>query len=281
MVAVFYVAPLVILMGNGDAVMARTYDRIRIGAASLVWGFDLSEQSKLETFLDEAADIGYEGILVFDQTVMPWLERPDAFKALLKKRNLDFVGVILRPHMDFVGTDKLCRFMAAAGADVMNISGRDGTAAEWDIVLPALRRHAQIAHSHGIRASYQHHTDWIAETMDQYERLLAETDREYFGVMTDCGHATKDFVGHTSQEFILRHPELDYIEWKDWSPTTELNTEVGRGVADWPAIAAAIKQINYKGWLVIEQNSAFRPAKICAAESFHYARYILKEAGAI
>ncbi len=255
--------------------MAKSYDRIRLGAASLVWGFDLSEQRRLEVFLDEAAEIGYEGILVFDATVMPWLDRPDEFKALLQQRNLDFAGVILRPNIDFAGTDRLCRFMAAAGADVMNISGRDGTAAEWDIVIPALMRHAEIAYNHGIRASYQHHTGWIAETMEQYERLLAETDRKYLRVMTDCGHATKDFVGHTSQEFILRHPELDYIEFKDWSPTTDLNTEVGRGVADWPAIAAAIKQIGYKGWIVIEQNSAFRPPKICAEESYHYTRYVL------
>lgn len=255
--------------------MARTYDRIRLGVSSLVWGSDLSEQRRLEWFLDEAAEIGYEGILVFDMTVTPWLDRPAEFKALLQKRNLDFAGVILRPNLDFGGTDRLCRFMAAAGADVMNISGRDGTAAEWDLVIPALMRHAQIAHEHGIRASYQHHTGWIAETMDQYERLLAETDRRYLGVMTDCGHATKDFKEHTAQEFILRHPELDYVEFKDYAPTSDLNTEVGRGVADWPAIADALHRIGYQGWIVVEQNGSFRPAKVSAAESYHYTRYVL------
>jgi inosose dehydratase len=255
--------------------MARTYDRIRLGVSSLVWASDLSEQGPFETFLDEAAEIGYEGILVFDMTVVPWLDKPAEFKALLQKRDLDFAGVILRPNIDFRATDRLCRFMAAAGADVMNISGRDGTKAEWDIVIPALMRHAEIAHNHGIRASYQHHTGWIAETMEDYERLLKDTDRKYLGVMTDCGHATKDFVGHTAQEFILRHPELEYIEFKDYTPQTDLNTEVGRGLAEWPAIADAVRKIDYKGWIVVEQNSSFRPAKIGAAESFHYVRDVL------
>ena len=255
--------------------MARTYDRIRLGVSSLVWAADLSAQKPFEEFLDEAAEIGYEGILVFDMTAMPWLDRPAEFRALLQRRGLDFAGAILRPGLDFKGTERLCKFMAAAGADVMNISGRDGTEAEWDIVLPALMRHAEIADRHGIRASYQHHTGWIAETMEEYERLLAETDRRYLGVMTDCGHATKDFRGHTAQEFILRHPELEYIEFKDYTPQTDLNTEVGRGLADWPAIAEAVRWIGYKGWIVIEQNASFRPAKVAAAESLHYVRDVL------
>ena len=253
----------------------KKYDRIRLGVSSLVWGFDLSAQDQMEWFLREASEIGYEGMLVFEASVMPWLDRPAEFRSLLDRYGMDMAGVILRPNIDYGTTERLTAFMAAVGADVMNISGRDGTKAEWDIVIPALMRHAEIAHSHGIRASYQHHTGWIAETMEDYERLLADTDRKYLGVMTDCGHATKDFVGHTAQEFILRHPELEYIEFKDYTPQTDLNTEVGRGLADWPAIADAVRQIGYKGWIVIEQNGSFRPAKVSAAESFHYVRDVL------
>ena len=45
-----------------------------------------------------------------------------------------------------------------------------------------------------------------------------------------------------------------------------------------PAAALAergIPVIDYKGWIVIEQNSSFRPARIGAAESFHYVRDVL------
>jgi sugar phosphate isomerase/epimerase len=253
----------------------RKHDRIRLGVASLVWGFDLSEQERMEWFLREASEIGYEGIVVFEQSVLPWIDRPAEFRDLLGTYKLDFAGAILRPHLDFAMTDRLTKFMAAAGAEVMNISGRDGTKAEWDIVLPALRRHAEIAHANGIRAVYQHHTGWIVEDEEDYERLLRETDRAYFGVMTDCGHATKDFKKITAAEFIRKHPELDYIELKDWTPQTDLNTEVGRGLCDWPAVAEAIRAIDYKGWVVVEQNSSFRPAKVSAAESYHYVRTVM------
>ena len=250
-------------------------DRIRLGVSSLVWGFFLSDQPSLERFLDDAQTIGYEGILVFDDTVRPWLDRADELKALLAKRNLELAGVILRPSLDFGGTEKLCRFMQQVDADVMNISGRDGTKAEWDIVIPALQRHAEIAHQHGIRAVYQHHTGWIAENMEDYERLLRDTDRTYLGVMIDVGHATKDFAGHSAQEFILKHPELDYVEFKDYSVESDLRTAPGRGLTDWPAVADALRTIGYKGWIVVEQNGSIKPPIVEPDESFHYIRDIL------
>ena len=251
------------------------YDRIRLGVSSLVWSSDLSNQERLEVCLCEIEQIGYEGVLMFDMSVVPWLDRPDEYKAILAKYNLVLLGVILRPNLDFGATERIARFMQAIGADIMNISGRDGTEAEWTIAIPAIQRHAEIAHKYGIRAVYQHHTGWMAETLEQYERLLADTDRKYLGVMIDCGHATKDWVGHSAQEFILKHPELDYIEFKDYTPETDLRTEVGRGTTDWPKVADAVRAIDYKGWLVVEQNGSFRAPMIGSDESYHYIRDVL------
>lgn len=253
----------------------RKFDRIHLGVASLVWGFDLSDEAALEVFLRDAGQIGYEGVLLFDYSLQPWLDRPSELQALLAKHKVVLAGAILRPTLDFKGTERLVKLLAAVGADVMNISGRDGTAAEWDIVIPALQRHAEIAAAHGIRATYQHHTGWIAETMEQYEALLAATDRRYLGVMIDCGHATKDWPGHTAQEFIRNHPELDYVEFKDYAPESDLRTEVGRGLCDWPAVAEALRAIDYKGWIVVEQNGSIRPPRVGPEESYRYVTGVL------
>jgi sugar phosphate isomerase/epimerase len=256
--------------------MAGKYDRIRLGTSHLIWGFDLSDQSRFELFLDEASAIGFEGVLCFDWTVAPWLDRPDQFRALLARRKLDLVGVILRPGIDFVGTDRLCRFIAAAKGDLLVISGRDGTAAEWDIVLPAIERHGEIAARHSVRAVYHHHAGWIAETFDQYEKLLSDTSREKLGVMLECGHATKVWRDHTPAEFFEKHhAEIEYVEFKDWSPEQDLRVEIGRGVANWPAIGAAIRKHGYKGWIVYEQDFTIRPPRVSAAESYAYAKHIL------
>jgi sugar phosphate isomerase/epimerase len=259
------------------------HDRIRLAVSHLIWGFDLSRPDLLLRFLDDASAIGYEGVLAFDTTTGFWLNRPREFKSLLDARKLELAGVILRPGLDFIATRRLVEWMAEVGADVMVISGRDGRQEDWDISLPILQRHGEIAAEHGLRAVYHHHTDWIAETMEQYERLLAETDRRYLGAMLDCGHATKYFVGHSALEFFERnHSTIEYVEFKDFSPQTDLGTEVGRGSCDFKGIAGAIKQHGYKGWVVVEQNPAgamgggkAHDPKVASQTSYRYIRETL------
>jgi sugar phosphate isomerase/epimerase len=95
--------------------------------------------------------------------------------------------------------------------------------------------------------------------------------------MLDCGHATKDFKGHSALEFYQRHhAEIEYVEFKDYSPETDLSTEVGRGRCDFPAIAAALKEHRYAGWIVVEQNGTSRTPKESSAESYRYIRETLR-----
>lgn len=250
-----------------------TSDGIRLGVSHLVWGFDMSSFDRMKWFLDEAAGIGYEGVVLFDTSVMPWLGRPGEFKAQLDQRGLELVGIILRPGIDFAGTDRLTRFIAEAGGQRLIISGPCGTEAEWSIVLPVLERHGEIAAKNGVVAVYHHHTNWIAETMEQTERLLAETDPQKLSAMLDCGHATKDFVGHSAAEFFHRnHARIKYVEFKDFRPESDLRTEVGRGLCDWQAVAAALREHRYSGWIVVEQNGTIRTPKESSAESFHFIR---------
>jgi sugar phosphate isomerase/epimerase len=250
---------------------------VRLGVSQLVWGYDLSRPDRLLRCLDEASEIGYEGVLLFDSTLPFWYKRPGELKKLLDDRRLAVAAVIHRSSLDFAGTRALCTFVRAIGGDRIVLSARDGRAEDWEIVMPLLQRHGEIARELGLRANYHHHTGWIAETMEQYERLLADTDRAFIGAMLDCGHATKDFKGHSALEFYQRHhAEIEYVEFKDYSPETDLSTEVGRGQCDFPAIAAALKERRYSGWIVVEQNGTARTPKESSAESYRYIRETLK-----
>jgi sugar phosphate isomerase/epimerase len=247
----------------------------RIGVSQLVWGYDLSRPDRWLQFLDEASEIGYEGILAFDSTLPFWYNRPAELKGRLDARRLAVAAAIHQPGLDFIGTRRLAKFVRAIGGDRLVLSGRDGRPEDWAISLPLIERHGQIAAEEGLRLVYHHHTGWIAETREQYERLLAETDRRYVGAMIDCGHAARDFVGHTPQDFIRAHPEIEYVELKGHGPDADLAHEVGRGVQDWPAIADALRAIDYRGWIVVEQNRTSRTPKESAAESLRYIRQTL------
>ncbi|TAK26020.1 MAG: hypothetical protein EPO26_01360 [Chloroflexota bacterium] len=250
---------------------------IRLGVSQLVWGYDLSRPDRFIQCLDEASEIGYQGVLLFDSTLPFWFNRPGELRRMLSDRKLALTAVIHRPSLDFKGTRRLAGFVAELGGEKLILSGRDGRAEDWDIVVPLLQRHGEIALEYGLRTLYHHHTGWLAETMEQYERLLSDSNRKYIGAMLDCGHATKDFVGHTALEFYERnHGIVEYIEFKDWSPESDLGTEVGRGRCDFSAVADALKRHRYDGWVIVEQNATKRTPKESSAESFRYIRETLE-----
>lgn len=249
---------------------------VRIGISQLVWGYDLSRPDGWLVFLDEACELGYSGILAFDSTLPFWFNRPAELKRMLDDRGLALAAVIHRPGLDFVGTRRLASFVREIGGERLVLSGSDGRQEDWAISLPLIQRHGEIASEEGLRLVYHHHTGWIAETLEQYERLLSGTDRAYVGAMIDCGHAAKDFVGHTPQEFILRHPEIEYVEFKGHGPDADLSHEVGRGVQDWAAITDALRRISYSGWIVVEQNRTSRTPRASAGESLSYIRDVLR-----
>jgi sugar phosphate isomerase/epimerase len=255
-----------------------TKSRLPVGVSHLAWGFDVSPIDRLEGFLDDATGIGFQGIVCFDTTVSPWIDRPEDFLTRVRRRKLELVGVILRPGLDYVFTDRLAKFMAAVGGGkIMILSGPCGSEGDWNVVVPALEHHGQIAARAGIRAVYHHHTAWIAETMEQTERLLADTDPKAIGAMLDCGHATKDFVGHSAEEFFRRNQErIAYVEFKDWTPETDLRTEVGRGRCNWTAVAQALRELKYQEWIVVEQNGTVRTPKTSSAESLRFIRETLE-----
>ena len=109
------------------------YDRIRLGVSSLVWGFDLSPQDQMEWFLREASEIGYEGMLVFEASVMPWLDRPAEFRSLLGRYGMDMAGVILRPNIDYGTTERLTVDLNGGG---IIASEAGATIRAADLLLP-------------------------------------------------------------------------------------------------------------------------------------------------
>ncbi len=276
----------------------------RLGVSELIWRPAAARPDYLEHLLDGAAAAGYEGVLFFAATITPFLATPDEFRSLLEARNLSLVGVITAPSVDFAAVDRLSAWIAALHGEFLVLSGRCGVEdRDWSVVVPTIEHHGRISNGHGVRTVFHHHTGWIAETFAQTERLFAETDPALLRGMLDCGHATKDFVdvarapgmpevpgvpggavgdsadaaGAAAQLYRRHHQRIDYVEFKDWSPETDLRIEVGRGKTDWHAIAAALHEHDYRGWIVVEQNPPAADPQASSAESLRFIRGLLSQ----
>lgn len=145
------------------------------------------------------------------------------------------------------------------------------------------------------------HTGTWVETPWELDRLLELTDSELVGVCLDTGHLV--YGGGDPVDTIQRWPDrVRYIHFKDVWPDRlgrvrqeQLNadaawqlgvfSELGQGCVDFPTVMKALSNINYSGWIVVEQDvlavgsdhSPERTPLESAQLSYRFIQELLKE----
>jgi sugar phosphate isomerase/epimerase len=232
---------------------------IRFAAMSLLWGNPSGDQ--FIPWLDEVRDAGYDGVAGFsDWGWAEYLDDPHAFRTLLDDNGLGLASVDLFIPSTPAHCHQVCRFMAEVGGQHLVCLGWNGkTDEDFSGLAEHLNQIGEIALQYGVHTSYHHHTGNTGETREDIDRLLADTDPAKVFVMCDTGHATKDFINQPIDlraiDFLKTYwSRLDFIEFKDWHPETDLNTPLGEGFCQFDGILALLKDRDYSGWITVEQN---------------------------
>ncbi|MFC1633450.1 TIM barrel protein [Planctomycetota bacterium] len=127
----------------------------------------------------------------------------------------------------------------------------------------------------GLHTVFHHHCAGFVERPDEVGRLLEMTDPDLVGLVLDTGHYTYG-SGRNDPEVVLEgldlfaeriwymhfkdcHPEIaDRARGEGWDYFEAIRRgvfcELGRGCVDFPAVLSRLKQQNYKGWAVVEQD---------------------------
>jgi len=242
---------------------------IRLAAMSLSW--DNPSGRGLIPFLKEVKAAGYDGVAGFaDTTWDEYMDQPEKFGQWLADEGLFLASLDAKTSRDLDQYRRICSFMAELECQHLVCLGGVGTVVDDYVALgPVLERIGEIALEFGVRAVY--HNGRTRESFSDMETVLDNSDPEKVFCMCDTGHATRDFVelprAERAARFMEKHWErLDFIEFKDWHPDTDLNTPVGEGLCGWEAVFALIKEKGYSGWITVEQNglSRGRSALECA-----------------
>ena len=245
---------------------------IKLAAMSLGWGNPSGED--LVPFLKEVKTAGYDGVAGFaDAGWDDYIDQPAKFGKLLADAGLSLASLDARTHRDLAQYRRICSFMAELGCRHLVCLGGVGTVVDDYAALgPVLDRIGETALEYGVRVVY--HNGRTRETFSDMETVLSNSDPEKVFAMCDTGHATRDFVelprAERAAHFMEKHWErLDFIEFKDWHPETDLNTPVGEGLCGWEAVFDLIREKEYNDWITVEQNglSRERSAFECARNS--------------
>jgi inosose dehydratase len=232
------------------------------------WGFMPTDPEELRRELDA------RGLALLASFSTPWLQDPARHE-----RSAD----------DAVRIAKL--LAAVGGPDTMIVLGNDPygdpvrgkmagritpeqglTDEQWAVFTKGANHLARrVRDEAGIRTVIHQHLGTLVETMDEVHRFLDGTDPSLVGVCLDTGHWTFGTGGNPASAVRELRDRLWHVHFKDCDPAVVAESrrlewdgltstghgvfcELGKGSVDFPGVLAALGEIGYDGWIVVEQD---------------------------
>jgi inosose dehydratase len=153
------------------------------------------------------------------------------------------------------------------------------SAAEWKVFATGVERMARVvAEETGLPTLFHHHCAGYVETPAEIDALLENTDPGLVNLVFDTGHyvygAGVEGLGSDGNLTpVLDHlaGRLAYVHFKDCHPgiaarsrsegwdylaslKNGLFCELGQGCVDFPGVVSWLKDRNYSGWVLVEQD---------------------------
>ncbi len=263
---------------------------VRIGINPLTWTNDdmpaLGGDTPLEVCLAEARQAGYEGV----EMGIKFPRRTDELRPILERHGLALVsgwygaGLLSRPLAgEIEAVAEHLALMAGMGCGVMVLCETTGAVHgrrevplsrrprldddRWPAFGEALTALAEHLLGRGVRMAYHHHMGSVVETEDDIDRLMACTG-EAVGLLLDTGHLS--YAGGDPLAVVRRHGgRIVHVHCKDIRADVLADardrdssfldavlagvfTVPGDGCIDYAALAGALAETGYEGWLVVE-----------------------------
>lgn len=142
-----------------------------------------------------------------------------------------------------------------------------------------IEKYALIAKSHGIKSSFHPHAATYIESPEETRILMGLLDSNSVGVCLDVGHwivgggdpiaavaeyqnrITHVHVKDVSDEVLKKMITQEFKTMHDAVFSGKLFVPAGEGILNLPEFFSALNSIDYRGWLMSEQDSAYEPAE--------------------
>jgi inosose dehydratase len=263
---------------------------IRIGINPLTWTNDdlpsLGADTPLDTCLSEGKQAGFAGFELGNKFPRDAaILGPILDSHQLKLVSGWFSGQLLSSSVDeeIAAIQEHLQLLKTLGATVMVycevtgcIHGAQDTPISQRPIMPAeqwpefgekLSAVAQYCQEQGVQLAYHHHMGTVVQSAADIDNLIEHTS-EAVGLLLDTGHLT--YAGDDPLAVQQRHASrINHVHCKDIradvladslnrnlsfldSVLNGVFTVPGDGCIDYPSLFSALKNSDYKGWLVVE-----------------------------
>jgi inosose dehydratase len=157
------------------------------------------------------------------------------------------------------------------------------TGAQYQQIATGLERVGERCRQENIVLAFHNHAGTFIETPEELEELCQRADPALVQLCLDVGHLVMG--GGDPVQAIQRYGQrLAYVHLKDVDPRVlerlrsgqggfleglrrRVFCELGSGCLDLAGIVGALRQQRFEGWIVLEQDTSFRPPLESAVES--------------
>ena len=249
---------------------------MKLGYHSITWGQgvvgdpsgvtsikDLYYRSpgSMEQAIADIAAAGYAGTEMFDGNLADFASTPEVLTDSLQSNGLELISVYTGANFIYADVlpDELYRINRAAelavvfGARRLVVGGGARRAAgttkeDYQLLGAGLDRVVDIAEQHGLAASYHPHLGTMAENADEIERVFANSRIAF---CPDTAHLAAG--GSDPAALIRAHSDrIAHVHLKDLATAPFAFQPLGEGDLDFDEILAAVSEVGYDGWLVVE-----------------------------
>ncbi|WP_234737213.1 sugar phosphate isomerase/epimerase family protein [Tellurirhabdus bombi] len=265
---------------------------LKIGYSSITWG------GKDEQAIKDLASLGYKGIQLRANTFTPYKTKPSELREQLKSNGLTLAmfssgNVEIDPAKEQSTIDMHvahASFVKALGGSSLQLTNnvrpkdRKPTTEELKRLAAVMNEIGKQTADMGVQATYHNHMHQLGETPEEVDIIVQEMNPKYVKLLLDIAHY-KQGGGDPAKAVKQYKDMLHALHLKDtMSPVPNGNrpykfVELGRGNVDVPAVFAALEDINFKGWGVIELDGVPDPDKTpleCAQINKDYITKTLK-----
>lgn len=231
----------------------------RAGCQTNAWRIDPANLDSLSAVLERIQQHGYQGYETGFRNLQVHFDNASATRRMLEKHNLEFLGC----HIFLLEYDKdtavapadlierIARGASALGAKRLILSGASvRTTASLNRKAAALNAAGKLCKQHGLQLAYHNHDKEFLSGGEEIESMLRLTDANLLHLVMDAGHAW--LAKADVPAFFRRHSaRIDGLHLRDFRGNDQV--PLGEGVNDLKPLAAAIREKQWSGWLINEE----------------------------
>ncbi len=243
---------------------------IRFGYAAITWDGNDTQAIK------DISALGFPGIQLRSNILKDFGERPEALRDLLKQNKLEMValssgGVGIAPGTEADEITKHFRnakFVKDVGGHYLQVTDsarpkdRKPEAADFKQLGRVLTEIGKRSNDIGVPVGYHNHMASLGEAPDEVAQIMDAADPRYLKLELDVAHyqqgggdPVKAIRQYHDRLLFLHIKDVESLATNDARGRAYRFVELGRGRVDLPAVFAALKEVNFKGWAIVELDS--------------------------